>query len=168
MGNKIFQGFMAFLGVILFILFVALIGKLTYEFYFGEDSGYEQQDVCPCNCDSVKPSSCLTLSTVFTDPADVIVTQAELHNEVVYIDEFRDMPAEVLSNVSSVLLKQRAEITIMDIINEYNAHKNVYDNLLQPQIPKNKLDKEPDPLESQVTTIVHERDTNSTPPNNGK
>lgn len=158
---------MAFMGAIIAILFVALLGKGVYDMYFGDHSSrYEQETVC--HCDTTCAPTCLTLMTMFDNSQDVLIAQSDLQEEVKYIDAFRDMPTDVTINVSTMLFKRRADITIKDLVDEYNSNRIIYDNL-KPDAVTHKLDKEPDPLGQSVTTNVIVNDSsNSNPPNNGK
>lgn len=164
MGNKIFQGFMAFLGVILLMLFIALFARIVYREYSGENyPKYDKELVC--HCDTTCAPTCLTLMTMFDNSQDVLVAQSDLQKEVEYIDQFRDMPSPILANVTTMLFKRRQSVTIEDIVNEYNANQQVYDNL-KPEAIQVKLDKKPAPVAE--TQSVSTDSSNSNPSNNGK
>ena len=78
-----------------------------------------QQDVNPMNI----------LDKTYLCAEDVLMDHQELVIEVRYVDTFRDIPDETLQNVVNILLRTRPCITIKDIVNEYLANQNIYDNI---------------------------------------
>ena len=78
-----------------------------------------QQDVNPMNI----------LDKTYLCAEDVLMDHQELVIEVQYVDTFREIPDETLQNVTNILLRTRPCITIKDIVNEYLANQNIYDNI---------------------------------------
>ena len=62
-------------------------------------------------------------------PADAIVCQSNLIHNYEVDSIFRQLPAKVLTDVTSVLLKRTTNVTKSDIIDEYLTNRAVYDNL---------------------------------------
>lgn len=49
------------------------------------------------------------------------------------MEEFNNIPADVLINVACVLINQNDSCTIPEIIDAYKKYQNIYDNLPAPQ-----------------------------------
>lgn len=78
-----------------------------------------QQDMNPMNI----------LDKTYLCAEDVLMDHQELVIDAQYVDTFRDIPDETLQNVTNILLRTRPCITIKDIVNEYLANQNIYDNI---------------------------------------
>lgn len=68
----------------------------------------------------------------FTSVSEVKLFQNKLVDEYSIEESFMSMPEEVLTNVATVCLKKSSSITKKDIVLEYRAGKEVYDNLPIP------------------------------------
>lgn len=139
---KIIRCVVATLGIVILFLFAGLLGFAAYDVYqyrFGSDQEYVEQpdstQVCECQ------GSILDKTYVCAD--DVISDHQQLVLEVKYIDGFRDVSEETIKNVVNMLLRQRPSITIADIVNEYLANKNIYDNIQPNSVV---ADHDPDPV----------------------
>lgn len=67
--------------------------------------------------------------------ADEFITHMGIEAENKSLNEaIESMPHSVLRNVATVVLQNNGCITKQLVLNEYNAHKNVYDNLPQEQL----------------------------------
>lgn len=140
--EKFTKGVAIALGIAALFLFTALLGLAVYDTYQdhfgGKQACVEQLDSTQvCNCQG----SILDKEYVCAD--DVISDHQQLMLEVKYIDGFRDVPEETIKNVVNMLLRARPSITIADIVNEYLANKNIYDNIQPNSVV---ADHDPDPV----------------------
>lgn len=125
--GKFFQGLLV--GVLIMILcaFVAHqsgVCKFSFDRSGPGDTGLVysdsiQQDIAPMNI----------LEKQYSYAEDVLMDHQELVIEVQYVDAFKDLPETTLQNVTNMLLRTRPCITIKDIVNEYLANQNIYDNI---------------------------------------
>lgn len=81
--------------------------------------------------------------------SDVVNFYTTLRSNM-YIDSmFMALPETTIIDVSSVLLKSTPTVTKKDIVEEYSAHRNIYDNL-----PKSDVSKEESPTTSEPIAKV--------------
>ena len=70
---------------------------------------------------------------------------------------FIHMPEDILNNVVQVCLNKNAVTTKADIVNEYRANKDVYDNLNSPSTSVNNTVKKDTAKEEQQKPAVSYR-----------
>lgn len=110
-----------------------------------------------CSCDKVKNTVCSTSGVdsvyvaeyieaaenpTFTSISEVRIAQKQLAEKYSVDEVFLNMPDNILNNVVNVCLNKNTVFTKTDIVNEYRANKDVYDNLdLQPTSADNNTVK---------------------------
>ena len=123
--GKFIQGFLA--GLLLMILGVLVaqhMGKISFN-----NSGPGDTEIV--NSDSIAKSAPINILDVsYSCVQDVLIDQQDLIVETQYVDAFKEIPTETLQNVVNVLLRSRPCIKIKDIVNEYTANQNIYDNII--------------------------------------
>ncbi len=124
-GNK-FRNLKRFLGgyfALLVVMICAVIGLHSCD---------KVNAVCSSNgVDSVYVTECIkaTANPTFTSLTEVKVAQKQLAEKYSVDEVFLNMPDNILNNVVNVCLNKNTVITKTDIVNEYRANKDVYDNL---------------------------------------
>lgn len=86
----------------------------------------------PCNAvDSVYVAEYVdsAMDPLFASPEEIMQYQAASIDEASVDETFRQMPVDVLLNVSTVCLKKDAVTSKKDIVEEYLANRAIYDNL---------------------------------------
>jgi hypothetical protein len=99
----------------------------------------------------------------FTSVNDVLVYHSNIVEEYLIDETFRDMPQELLCNIATVCLKKVTPVTKKDIVYEYLAHQEVYDNLprLTGQPSEQSTQLQPDVL----AESTQQPEVEFTPPN---
>lgn len=69
----------------------------------------------------------------FVSPSEVYAYVQSKQAEQDLLQEFLSLPIDKLINVAEVCIKARGSATMVDIVNSYNEHKEVYDNM--PTVP---------------------------------
>ena len=124
-GNK-FRNLKRFLGgyfALLVVMICAVIGLYSCD---------KVNAVCSSNgVDSVYVAKYFESVTnpIFTSIEEVRIAQKQLAEEKTADEVFLNMPDNILNNVVNVCLNKNTVITKIDIVNEYRANKDVYDNL---------------------------------------
>lgn len=107
------------------------------------------------------------VNPAFTSATDAISLQNTL-NANAYVDSiFMNLPEKTVRDVCSVLLKRRATVTKKDIVNEFVANRQIYENLPKngaPTADKPDVNKQsetiakigPVELTNEATTTVKE------------
>lgn len=74
----------------------------------------------------------------FVSPSEVYAFVQSKQAEQDLLQEFLSLPVDKLINVAEVCIKARGFATMVDIVNSYNEHKEVYDNMpttpIEPEI----------------------------------
>lgn len=74
----------------------------------------------------------------FVSPSEVYAFVQSKQAEQDLLQEFLSLPVDKLINVAEVCIKARGSATMVDIVNSYNEHKEVYDNMptapIEPEI----------------------------------
>lgn len=92
--------------------------------------------------------------------ADVVNFHSTLNSNMQIDSLFMALPETTIIDVSSVLLKSKPTITKKDIVNEYQAHRSIYDNLPKPDVPKQEASTTTEPLAK--VELVNESSTTVT------
>jgi len=88
-------------------------------------------------------SSSNILEKTYKFVTDVSSDHQELVSDLSYIETYKNMPAETVQNVATLLLRARPSITIPEIVDEYKANKNIYDNIVPNAISDQNSDTGP-------------------------
>lgn len=92
---------------------------------------------------------------VFTGVDEVIVYR-EIDADTKAVDSvFTTLPREVISKVATVLLNKHGTTTKKDIVNEYNAHRDIYNNLQPVPISEQQSPKE----QASISLVKEEKTT---------
>lgn len=86
------------------------------------------------------------INPAFTSVEDVVIFQSSLQSDLSIEASFLEIPVDVLKNVSNVLIAKNGRATKRDIVTEYKAQKDIYDNLTKF---KPEIDEDPTAVEGQ-------------------
>lgn len=136
-----------FIAACLCTLVVALLALLASCDKFGQkDQEYDPTDSV-CVAEYIEE----VVNPVFESTQEVMAFQEKL-NEQYSIDEtFRNLPTDVLNNVATVCIKKYAVTSKENIVEEYKANRDVYDNLDNKAAQERKDSVKPDLPPSSVS-----------------
>lgn len=121
MKNFLLGVFAVLLGIVLGIGGLCLTGNITTE------TKSETQSVQTC-AGSI-------LSQPFESVTEILPIHQELNWEQSALAEFENMDPATVSNVANMLFKSYSHITIYEIVDEYKANRNIYDNIIPGAVP---------------------------------
>lgn len=121
MKNFLLGVFAVLLGIVLGIGGLCLTGNITTE------TKSETQSVQTC-AGSI-------LSQPFESVTEILPIHQELNWERSALTEFENMDPATVSNVANMLFKSYSHITIYEIVDEYKANRNIYDNIIPGAVP---------------------------------
>lgn len=143
---------LSLLGVIATLMIAVTLGSCNHRSGFHDDG------------DSTAVGNQPTEQT-FASVNEVLLYQQNLAEDLEMQDIFLSMKRETIEDVVNVLKNREVSITVKNIVNEYRAGKQIYDNLETPNDPKQDNDtledKAPTMEESQkpVLRVSYRKDT---------
>lgn len=124
--GKFIQGFIAAMCIMILCTFVAHKTKMC-NISFGP--GDQEEIVCDSSQTETTPVNILEKQYSIVNIDEMLLDHQELIVDVRYVDSFRELPVATIQNVANMLLRSRQYITIPNVVDEYIANKNIYDNI---------------------------------------
>lgn len=124
--GKFIQGFIAAMCIMILCTFVAHKTKMC-NVSFGP--GDQEEIVCDSSQTEITPINILEKQYSVVNINEMLLDHQELIVDVQYVNSFRELPVATIQNVANMLLRSRQYITIPNVVDEYIANKNIYDNI---------------------------------------
>ena len=124
--GKFIQGFIAAMCIMMLCAFVAHKTKMC-NISFGP--GDQEEIVCDSSQTETAPVNILEKQYSIVNIDEMLLDHQELIVDVQYVNSFRELPVATIQNVANMLLRSRQYITIPNVVDEYIANKNIYDNI---------------------------------------